>query len=73
MTIAPLLLSSAQQESKLHALDGGGAGGDGDGGRGVGRQVPDILVADMDDDAAKSAGQFGGNYAGNDANARFVS
>ncbi|EDW48843.1 putative vitellogenin receptor isoform X1 [Drosophila sechellia] len=65
--MAQELLLESPRESKLHSLDGGGDG------CGVGRQVPDILVADMDDDAAKSAGQFGGNYAGDDANARFVS
>ncbi|EDX16602.1 GD24815 [Drosophila simulans] len=65
--MAQELLLESPRESKLHSLDGAGDG------CGVGRQVPDILVADLDDDAAKSAGQFGGNYAGDDANARFVS
>ncbi|XP_017055600.1 putative vitellogenin receptor [Drosophila ficusphila] len=62
-----LLLESPRESSHLHAMDGGRQGGGGS------RQVPDILVADFDDDsAAHPAGQFGGSHSVMDANARLV-
>ncbi|KAH8254893.1 hypothetical protein KR038_007739 [Drosophila bunnanda] len=59
-----MLLESPRASTNLYSMDGRGGGGDG-------RQVPRILVADIDDDAAR--GQFGGSIGSDDAHARLVS
>ncbi|SPP86795.1 putative vitellogenin receptor isoform X2 [Drosophila guanche] len=64
--MATEMLLKNSRASELYTLDNGRKSAGGGGGR-----VQDILVADIDDDAA-TGGSFGGGYAGDDANARLV-